>query len=108
MGGMMNQHASSARFHEILAGLGDLHDQKQADYGTDEDPFHNIPQSANDWGIPPWVAAMIRGTDKVRRLQAFHRKGVLKNESAMDSLRDLAVYAVIALVLMEEEALPPS
>lgn len=100
----MNSEArgSSQRFHELLTQIGDLHDRKQADYGTLEDPFNNVRQSALDWGLPPWVAAMIRATDKVRRLQTLHRKGSLANESAYDSLQDLAVYALIAYVLMEE------
>lgn len=48
------------------------------------------------------MGAIIRGTDKVRRLQTLHRKGSLANESAYDSLKDLAVCALIAYVLMEE------
>jgi len=94
----------SKRFHEILNELGDLHDRKQQDYGTDADPFANVRASA-EWGIPSWVGAMIRATDKVRRLQTMARKGVLANESAEDSFRDLAVYAIIALCLFEEEQL---
>ena len=30
------------RFHYELARLGDLHDKKQVDYGTDNDPFANV------------------------------------------------------------------
>jgi hypothetical protein len=45
---------------------------------------------------------MVRATDKVRRLQKFAREGKLANEAVEDSFRDLAVYAVIALVLYEE------
>ncbi len=94
-------HAHAARFHEILRELGELHDLKQADYGRGGDPFANVRRS-EDWGIEPWVGAMIRATDKLQRLQSLLRNGKLKNESAEDSLRDLAVYAVIALVLFEE------
>lgn len=97
------RHPSSKRFHEILHELGDLHDAKQADYGTDKDPFNNI-RGAEDWGVSGWIGAGIRMNDKIRRLQSFARKGSLKNESVEDSLRDIAVYAIIALVLLEEDA----
>lgn len=95
-------HPLSARFHEILKELGDLHDKKQADYGRDNDPFANV-RASTEWGLEPWVGAMVRLNDKVRRLQALVRNGALVNESAEDSLRDIAVYAVIALVLREQE-----
>lgn len=100
----MTRHPGSERFHEILAELGRLHDRKQADYGTDADPFANV-RASTEWGIPAWVGAMIRLNDKVRRLQSLSRKGYLANEPAEDSLRDIAVYAIIALVLLESDPL---
>ena len=96
------RHPNSARFHEILTELGDLHDRKQADYGRGSDPFANV-RAAEEWGIPGWAGAMLRASDKVRRLQTLLAKGKLENESAEDSLRDIAVYAVIALVLYEQD-----
>lgn len=96
------RHPNSIRFHQILEELGNLHDMKQADYGRGDDPFANVRASA-EWGVSPWVGAMVRATDKVRRLQSLIANGKLMNESAEDSLRDLAVYAVIALVLYEQE-----
>lgn len=95
------RHPGSARFHEILAELGALHDKKQADYGSDTDPFANV-RASGEWGIQPWVGALLRLNDKVKRLQQFARKGMLANESAEDSFRDIAVYAIIGLVLYEQ------
>lgn len=95
------RNPGSRRFHEILTELADLHDLKQSDYGTAADPFANV-RASERFGIPAWVGAVLRGNDKMARLQTFIRKGVLKNESVEDSLRDLAVYAIIALVLLEE------
>ena len=92
----------SQRFHDILQELGELHDKKQQDYGTDADPFANVRGSL-DWGITPWIGALLRATDKMRRLQKFAQVGELANEAVEDSFRDLAVYAVIGLVLFEEE-----
>lgn len=96
------RHPLSERFHEFLRLAGELHDAKQADYGTDSDPFANV-RGSQEWGIEPWVGAMMRANDKVRRLQSMVSSGrPLNNESAEDSLFDIAVYALIALVLKEE------
>jgi hypothetical protein len=91
----------SARFHEILAECGVMHDVKQADYGTDEDPFANV-RATEEFGIDAWIGAVIRLADKVQRLKSMVRNGSLKNESVEDSLTDIAVYAIIGRVLWEE------
>lgn len=91
----------SSRFHGLLREAGRLHDAKQSDYGTKDDPFANV-RATEEWGQPGWVGAMIRATDKLRRLQKLARDGKLSNESAHDSFMDLAVYALIGLVLYEE------
>ena len=95
------RNPKSQRFHDILTELGALHDVKQRDYGKPDDPFANV-RASEEWGLAPWVGAMVRLTDKVRRLQSLARTGALANEAAEDSFRDIAVYAVIALVLYEE------
>lgn len=98
----MNMHPNSARFRELLRQARELHDKKQLDYGTDQDPFVNV-RASSDWGVPAWIGAMIRLNDKVKRLQSFAQKGTLANESAKDSFMDIAVYALIAYVLYEED-----
>ena len=97
------KHPNSARFHELVQEIAALHDRKQEDYGRGEDPFVNVRGSA-DWGVAPWIGALLRLNDKVVRLQSFARKGKLANESAEDSMKDIAVYALIALVLYEEQS----
>ena len=90
-----------ARFHALLEEVGRLHDKKQADYGREDDPFANV-RASSDWGVPAWVGALIRGTDKIKRLQKAARSGSLANESVEDSMMDLAVYALISLILYRE------
>lgn len=94
----------SARFHELLKEMGELHDKKQRDYGTDLDPFANV-RASEEFGVASWVGALVRLNDKIVRLKQFARRGDLANESAEDSMRDIAVYALIALCLYEEENL---
>lgn len=88
-------------FHMALVEIAALHDAKQHDYGRDSDPFANI-RASEEFGVPAWMGAVLRGNDKMSRLKTFAQKGVLKNESVEDSLMDLAVYALIALVLFRE------
>jgi hypothetical protein len=91
------------RFHALLAEIAELHDKKQQDYGRTADPFANV-RATEEWGMPAWVGAMMRLNDKVRRLQKLAQVGSLANESAEDSMRDIAVYALIALILYRESA----
>jgi len=95
-----------ARFHALLRTVGRLHDQKQSDYGREGDPFSNV-RAAKEWGMSPWVGAFLRITDKVRRLQRFASRGSLTNESATDSMIDVAVYALIGVILLDEEGNGP-
>jgi len=99
---MIERHPHSQAFHDTLQVMGALHDRKQADYGRSDDPFANV-RASEDFGIAGWVGAVVRANDKMRRLQAAARGSEMKNESVEDSLLDLAVYAVIALLLFQEE-----
>lgn len=95
------RHPSSERFHEVLRGWSALHDRKQRDYGLDTDPFHNV-RASEEWGIQGWVGALLRLSDKVRRLQKAAKGGTLEFEGVTDSLDDIGVYAGIARVLYEQ------
>lgn len=90
------------RFDDILKEMSALHNRKGADYGGENDPYANVRASA-DFGVPPWVGALIRLNDKITRLKSFIRQGKLQNESALDSIQDIAVYAVIMRILYEEQ-----
>lgn len=93
------------RFHAVLKEMAAMHEKKATDYGAHDgsDPLRNIRASA-DFGVPPWIGALVRLNDKVIRLQSFAAKGSLANESVEDSLLDIAVYAIISLNLYREES----
>ena len=90
------------RFSQKLSVLLSLHNKKRADYGRVADPFANIRASA-EFGIPPWEGAILRLNDKIHRIKSFIQNGKLVNESLIDSFQDIAVYAIIAWILYEEE-----
>lgn len=89
------------RFHAILQEIARMHDKKQSDYGKTDDPFSNV-RASEDFGIDGWIGAMVRANDKMRRIQKFAQSDTLMNESVEDSLLDLAVYSLIALILYRE------
>ena len=103
----MERHPLSQKFHDTLAEMGELHDRKQADYGRpangndDGDPFANI-RSITAFGLPAWAGSAVRMGDKMRRIEAAVRGQHLQNESIEDSFLDIAVYAIIGLILLRE------
>jgi hypothetical protein len=97
------RHPLSARFHQLLKEVGELHDRKQKDYGTAEDPFANV-RGATEFGLPAPMGAFIAMSDIMNRIKSFCKNGKLENESLDNALRDMAVYSLIALVLFEEES----
>lgn len=95
-------HHGNPEFEAAITEVLAMHRRKGADYGTKEDFFANVSASG-DWGISPWVGAMMRANDKVVRLQSAARGSTLQNEGIEDSLLDIATYAVIALCLFRRE-----
>lgn len=105
---LIDKDAMTTPFLQIVDEIVELHNRKQADYGKratetePADPFANV-RASSDFGIPPWVGALVRANDKMRRLQTAARGSTLQNEGVEDSLLDLAVYAMISLVLYRED-----
>lgn len=91
------------RFLEILEEMRAMHIKKTTDYGNVKrsDPLANLRASAR-FGVEPWVAAILRLNDKLTRVQSFIENGSLANEPLEDSFRDMAAYAILALILFRE------
>ena len=90
------------RFFGLTVEMCRLHAKKQQDYGLEGDPFSNV-RASEAFGIPGWVGTLMRGQDKMKRLQKAAQGGTMSNESVEDSLIDLANYAIIALILYKEQ-----
>ena len=89
-------------FHQILRELGELHDRKAADYGAQFEDIPNNLEASHIFGVEPWIGCMIRLNDKVSRIAHFARGSKLNFESAEDSLKDIAVYAILALLYLQD------
>ena len=90
-------------FHALLDEVRALHDRKNSDYARDSDPLSNF-RRAEAFGVTPLQGVLVRMSDKVSRIEELSRGKVAKNESLRDSLIDLSVYGLIAILLLDEAA----
>ena len=93
----------SREFLAVLDELRDLHLRKTMDYGVDEDALANIRSSADVCNMPAWAGCILRISDKMHRLKAYFRRGRTEFDGVEDTLKDIACYAAIALVLYREQ-----
>jgi hypothetical protein len=93
----------SREFLDVLDELKQLHLRKTMDYGVDEDALSNIRSSADVVNMPAWAGCILRISDKMHRLKAFFRRGKCEFDGVEDTLKDIACYAAIALVLHREQ-----
>lgn len=92
----------SGEFLAVLDELKQLHLAKTLDYGVDEDALSNIRNSAEVVNMQPWAGCVLRMMDKMHRLKAYFRRGKCEFDGVEDTLKDIACYSVIALVLYRE------
>lgn len=77
-------------FSDITKDMAELYERKNKDYGNSFD------KTLNEFGI---VAGLIRLNDKMNRVKSIYNKDVsVKDESLEDTLIDLANYAVMTLM----------
>ena len=86
--------------HEkIVNGLSELYKAKNADYGD------SVHDTYLKYGL---TSFLVRMEDKMSRLRSLSKKSEeerkVKDESIRDTLLDLANYAIIAVIEMDEEA----
>ena len=91
------------RFYELLLQIAELHANKNHDYAVDNDPLSNLRQ-AESFGIPAYKGVLVRLSDKWSRIQELSKKpGLVKTESVEDTLMDMAVYSLLAIILFGEQ-----
>jgi hypothetical protein len=100
---MSTQHHGHPRFYQLLQEIENLHDRKNNNYSKDTDPLSNLRQSES-FGIPAYLGCLVRMSDKWSRLQELAKgKKDEVGESFTDTLMDMAVYALLDIILFEEE-----
>lgn len=85
------------RFYKLLKEITEVYSNKSHDYGG-ADPLSNL----RDFG---WKGVVVRLGDKFHRLKNFVQQGELKvkDESVIDTLKDNAIYSLLAIILFEQE-----
>ena len=80
---------------EICKKLNEIYGRKNSDYGD------SFGETFRKLGI---ISAVTRITDKVNRIQSLCvKKTMVANESVKDTLLDLANYAIMSVIELEEE-----
>jgi hypothetical protein len=91
----MNQQQFLARLEELY--------KENADYASDGDPFLNF-RACEMFGIPAEQALIVRMSDKLMRCaNLLTREAQVKDESMLDTLSDLANYAMILRMYLEQK-----
>lgn len=87
------------RYTKIVNEMYDIYKAKNADYGD------SVHDTFLKYGL---LSFLVRMEDKISRLRSLTLKGKkeqrVKNESILDTLQDLANYAILAIIELEEEA----
>lgn len=83
---------------QIVTGLSELYKAKNADYGD------SVHETYLKYGL---TSFLVRMEDKLSRLRSLSQKSAdeqrVKDESIRDTLLDLANYAIIAVIELDEE-----
>ena len=91
-------------FDDALDELKMLHDAKNHDYATADNPYKNL-EGVERIGIEAWRGIVIRLMDKFERVQQYCVNGdlAIKTEGMEDTFKDIAVYSTLAMILFRKE-----
>ena len=83
-------------FEDITIAMRNLYEKKNMDYGD------SFAKSFQEWGLS---MACIRLDDKLNRLKSFAKKQDMQvtDESVIDTLTDLANYAIMTIMELKEK-----
>lgn len=98
----MSKEQGDPRFYTLLDELRQTHAAKSHDYAQVDAPLSNFTR-ARAFGVEPWRGALVRLGDKVSRLEELSRGKAPRHESMRDTLVDLASYALLTVLLLEDE-----
>ena len=96
--------ARNREFDDALDELKMLHDAKNHDYATADNPYKNL-EGCERLGIEAWRGIVIRLMDKFERVEQYCVNGELaiKSEGMEDTFKDIAVYSTLAMILFRRD-----
>ena len=87
------------RYTKIVNEMYEIYKAKNADYGD------SVHDTFLKYGL---LSFLVRMEDKISRLRSLtlkcKKEQRVKNESILDTLQDLANYAILAIIELEEQA----
>lgn len=99
---MFTQKDFILRLDELYTNNVQISIKKNADYANENDPFQNF-RVCEAMGIPAEVGLIVRMSDKLMRINnLISREAQVKDESILDTCSDLANYAMILRMLIEQ------
>lgn len=93
------------RLNELYTNNVMISRAKNADYANEGDPFQNF-RVCEALGIPVEVGIIVRMSDKLMRAANLTQPGrvaQVKDEAVLDTLSDLANYAMILRMYIEQK-----
>lgn len=101
----MSKNFQQARFETLQKEELELFQAKNTDYANPKDALANL-RACEKIGIPAWKGVVVRLTDKFSRLQNLAKNDgqhAVKDETIVDTLKDIANYANLCIILYEEK-----
>lgn len=94
------------RFEEITSSMLEITKAKNHDYSWTEDAFANFRMCENLWitSVENWI--LVRITDKLSRISTLvqtWQEWKVQDEKIADTLQDMANYAIILKIFLEEK-----
>ena len=84
------------KFDRLIEKIRSIHDKKNADYATAQNPYSNFEETAEFAGITvDKVFAVLIGIKEARLKELTSSGKIPNNESIQDTRIDAAVYAVL-------------
>ena len=95
--------AKNPKFDALLDRMRDIHDRKNADYASGDNPYSNFEEAARSAGVSvDTVFAVLIGIKQARIKELTTKDKTPNNESLQDSRLDMAVYAALRASYFEE------
>ena len=92
------------KFNKLIEKIKIIHDKKNSDYATAENPFSNFEEAAEFAGVTvDQVFATLIGIKEARLKELTSSGKQPNNESIQDTRLDAAVYAVLRASYFYEE-----
>ena len=99
----MEQKVFLKHFKKTLDDNYAIIEKKNTDYATDKEAFLNF-KACEIFNIPVETGIVVRMCDKMSRISnLIYKEAAVKDESVLDTLQDLANYAIILKIYLEHE-----